>query len=205
MYIVVFWHSICACSLMYLYLYMYMYMYMNFILILNFVHQHMNSQSPSLSPASSMKEDLSKTSKEPYSPSAVTTSYQSEERELTPPPQSADEEWVEYVDSFGRTRSCLRKDLPEFTRIDQQLEAKKQERRREKNRSVCNAMSCIMVLVITATINVNKLCSMFSKISNLQRVRLASAYIIFQAPLFQCFIQGEGDIPQVAHPHKRFG
>ena len=105
----------------------------------------MNSQSPSLSPASSMKEDPSKTSKKPNSPSAVTTTDQSEEREPTPPPQSANEEWVEYVDSFGRTRSCLRKDLPEFTRIDQQLEAKKQERRRERNRS-----ACIMVLMITA-------------------------------------------------------
>ena len=101
-----------------------------------FVRQHMYSQSPPLSPTSARKRDSSEAPKESGSPSAATTTDQSEEREQTPPPQTADEEWVEYVDSFGRTRSCLRKDLPEFVRIDQQLEAKKAERKSKRNRCV---------------------------------------------------------------------
>ena len=156
----------------------------------------MNSQSTSVSSASSMKEDPSKLSKKPNSPSAVTTTDQSEERDPTPPSQSADEEWVEYVDSFGRTRSCLRKDLPEFTRIDQQLEAKKQERRRERNRSVYNTQynvyTCIMALMMSAAVYL------------LLNFVLGHNYIctlwLFQAILIQCFtlcIWGEGGLQHV--------
>uniref|UniRef100_A0AAY5EKG7 CCDC174 alpha/beta GRSR domain-containing protein n=1 Tax=Electrophorus electricus TaxID=8005 RepID=A0AAY5EKG7_ELEEL len=39
-----------------------------------------------------------------------------------PPPQSEDEEWVDYVDALGRSRKCLRKDLPEFQKMDQDLQ-----------------------------------------------------------------------------------
>ncbi|XP_069132891.1 coiled-coil domain-containing protein 174-like [Argopecten irradians] len=35
-----------------------------------------------------------------------------------PPPASKDEEWVDYVDGFGRTRTCLRKDLKDHTERD---------------------------------------------------------------------------------------
>ena len=87
----------------------------------------MISQSPPASPSSDKK--TSSEIKEPCSPGG-----QSEEREPTPPPISADEEWVEYVDSFGRSRSCLRKDLPQFMKQDQQLEAKREERKKERNR-----------------------------------------------------------------------
>ena len=91
----------------------------------------MNSQSPPLSPTtSSHKKDVSN---EP-----LTTNSQSDERELTPPPQTAEEEWVEYVDSFGRSRSCLRKDLPQFMKQDQQMETKKEERKIQGNRCVCD-------------------------------------------------------------------
>ncbi|KAL6457949.1 hypothetical protein MHYP_G00331790 [Metynnis hypsauchen] len=41
------------------------------------------------------------------------------------PPQNADEEWVDYVDALGRSRRCLRKDLPEFQKLDQDLQNKK--------------------------------------------------------------------------------
>ena len=44
---------------------------------------------------------------------------------------------MEYVDSFGRSRSCLRKDLPQFMQLDQQMEEKKEERKRWRNRFVC--------------------------------------------------------------------
>ena len=32
------------------------------------------------------------------------------------------EEWVEYQDSLGRSRRCLRKDLPHMRELDRQLE-----------------------------------------------------------------------------------
>ena len=89
----------------------------------------MISQSPPTSPSSSGNKPPLSESKEPCSPSR-----RSEEREPTPPPSSADEEWVEYVDSFGRSRSCLRKDLPQFMKQDQQLEAKREERKKERKR-----------------------------------------------------------------------
>uniref|UniRef100_A0A673IAD5 Coiled-coil domain-containing protein 174-like n=1 Tax=Sinocyclocheilus rhinocerous TaxID=307959 RepID=A0A673IAD5_9TELE len=38
-----------------------------------------------------------------------------------PPPQNANEEWVDYVDALGRSRRCLRKDLPDFQKMDQEL------------------------------------------------------------------------------------
>ena len=93
--------------------------------------QHMNSQSPPLSPTSSREKGSSEISNKPG-----TIGDQSDEREATPPPQTADEEWVEYVDSFGRSRSCLRKDLPEFIKLDQQAEERKEERKRQRNRFV---------------------------------------------------------------------
>ena len=94
--------------------------------------QHMNSQSPPLSPTLSRKKESSEVSNEPG-----TTNNLSDEREATPPPQTANEEWVEYVDSFGRSRSCLRKDLPQFIKLDQQAEEKNKERKRQRNRFVC--------------------------------------------------------------------
>ncbi|XP_068696263.1 coiled-coil domain-containing protein 174-like [Montipora foliosa] len=43
-----------------------------------------------------------------------------------PPPSGPDEEWVDYVDSFGRERRCLRKDLKELQHMDNDLsEARK--------------------------------------------------------------------------------
>lgn len=32
-----------------------------------------------------------------------------------------EEEWVEYTDSFGRSRKCLRQDLPNFIEQDKKL------------------------------------------------------------------------------------
>lgn len=42
-----------------------------------------------------------------------------------PPPQDANEEWVDYVDALGRSRRCLRKDLPDFQKMDQELQSKR--------------------------------------------------------------------------------
>ncbi|XP_041946257.1 coiled-coil domain-containing protein 174 isoform X1 [Alosa sapidissima] len=39
-----------------------------------------------------------------------------------PPPQNPDEEWVEYVDALGRSRKCLKKDLPNFQKMDQDFQ-----------------------------------------------------------------------------------
>ncbi|KAK2862200.1 hypothetical protein Q5P01_001733 [Channa striata] len=38
-----------------------------------------------------------------------------------PDPQNPDEEWVDYVDSLGRSRRCMKKDLPDFKKMDQDL------------------------------------------------------------------------------------
>ncbi|XP_029907075.1 coiled-coil domain-containing protein 174 isoform X1 [Myripristis murdjan] len=50
-----------------------------------------------------------------------------EERETSSPipaPQNPDEEWVDYVDALGRSRRCMKKDLPEFQKLDQNLKGK---------------------------------------------------------------------------------
>ncbi|KAJ0068483.1 hypothetical protein NL108_008430, partial [Boleophthalmus pectinirostris] len=47
-----------------------------------------------------------------------------EERESMlpiPAPENPDEEWVDYVDSLGRSRRCMKKDLPNFQRMDLDL------------------------------------------------------------------------------------
>ncbi|GLD64400.1 coiled-coil domain-containing protein 174 [Lates japonicus] len=41
-----------------------------------------------------------------------------------PAPQNPDEEWVDYVDALGRSRRCMKKDLPEFKKMDQDLKGK---------------------------------------------------------------------------------
>ncbi|XP_077430215.1 coiled-coil domain-containing protein 174 [Vanacampus margaritifer] len=35
-----------------------------------------------------------------------------------PPPQNPDEEWVDFVDALGRSRRCMKKDLPDFVKMD---------------------------------------------------------------------------------------
>ncbi|KAM4651772.1 coiled-coil domain-containing protein 174 [Discoglossus pictus] len=39
-----------------------------------------------------------------------------------PAPQDPSEEWVNYVDSLGRSRSCMRKDLPDLLKMDRNLQ-----------------------------------------------------------------------------------
>uniref|UniRef100_A0A8C4EZW8 Coiled-coil domain containing 174 n=1 Tax=Dicentrarchus labrax TaxID=13489 RepID=A0A8C4EZW8_DICLA len=41
-----------------------------------------------------------------------------------PPPENPNEEWVDYVDALGRSRRCMKKDLPNFKRMDQDLKGK---------------------------------------------------------------------------------
>uniref|UniRef100_A0A8C3A4J9 Coiled-coil domain containing 174 n=1 Tax=Cyclopterus lumpus TaxID=8103 RepID=A0A8C3A4J9_CYCLU len=41
-----------------------------------------------------------------------------------PPPQNSEEEWVDYVDALGRSRRCMKKDLPGFKKMDQDLQGK---------------------------------------------------------------------------------
>ena len=38
-----------------------------------------------------------------------------------------DDEWVEYVDSFGRSKMCLRKDLPQMKEKDEKVKLKSLE------------------------------------------------------------------------------
>ncbi|KAM7040689.1 coiled-coil domain-containing protein 174 [Acridotheres tristis] len=44
-----------------------------------------------------------------------------------PPPEDPDEEWVDYVDFLGRSRRCMKKDLPSLLKMDQELQGKRQE------------------------------------------------------------------------------
>ncbi|KAF7664288.1 hypothetical protein LDENG_00181240 [Lucifuga dentata] len=41
-----------------------------------------------------------------------------------PAAQNPDEEWVDYVDALGRSRRCMKKDLPQFKKMDQDLKGK---------------------------------------------------------------------------------
>ncbi|KAF7481360.1 hypothetical protein GHT09_007372 [Marmota monax] len=41
-----------------------------------------------------------------------------------PPPQDPGEEWVDYVDSLGRSRRCMRKDLPGLLEMDKNLQGR---------------------------------------------------------------------------------
>ncbi|XP_007948790.1 coiled-coil domain-containing protein 174 [Orycteropus afer afer] len=45
------------------------------------------------------------------------------ERDI-PPPQDPSEEWVDYVDSLGRSRRCMRKDLPDLLEMDKNLQGR---------------------------------------------------------------------------------
>ena len=37
------------------------------------------------------------------------------------------EEWIEFTDSFGRNRKCLKKDLPQIKRLDKEVTLSKLE------------------------------------------------------------------------------
>ena len=41
--------------------------------------------------------------------------------------KSPDDEWVEYTDALGRSRKCLKKDLPDLVRNDKELYKYKEE------------------------------------------------------------------------------
>uniref|UniRef100_A0A8D1Y4W9 CCDC174 alpha/beta GRSR domain-containing protein n=1 Tax=Sus scrofa TaxID=9823 RepID=A0A8D1Y4W9_PIG len=41
-----------------------------------------------------------------------------------PPPQDPSEEWVDYVDSLGRSRRCMKKDLPDLLEMDKNLQGR---------------------------------------------------------------------------------
>ncbi|XP_052243604.1 coiled-coil domain-containing protein 174-like isoform X2 [Dreissena polymorpha] len=55
-----------------------------------------------------------------------------EERRLqeipVPAPQNEDEEWVDYVDAYGRTRRCLKQDLPTVKERDTLLQGRQRDR-----------------------------------------------------------------------------
>ncbi|XP_038666711.1 coiled-coil domain-containing protein 174 [Scyliorhinus canicula] len=44
-----------------------------------------------------------------------------------PPPQNPDEEWVDYVDSLGRSRRCMKKDLSGLLALDKDLKGSRQD------------------------------------------------------------------------------
>ncbi|XP_068598789.1 coiled-coil domain-containing protein 174-like [Brachionichthys hirsutus] len=54
----------------------------------------------------------------------VQVEREDEERDKSPvpPPQNPDDEWVDYVDALGRSRRCMKKDLPGFKQMDQDLQ-----------------------------------------------------------------------------------
>ncbi|XP_039402716.1 coiled-coil domain-containing protein 174 isoform X1 [Mauremys reevesii] len=66
------------------------------------------------------------------SEAARKASEQEEDKEKTlpeieiPPPQDPNEEWVDYVDSLGRSRRCMKKDLPDLLKMDKELQGKRQ-------------------------------------------------------------------------------
>ncbi|XP_073207392.1 coiled-coil domain-containing protein 174 isoform X2 [Lepidochelys kempii] len=66
------------------------------------------------------------------SEAARKTSEQEEDEEKTlpeieiPPPKDPSEEWVDYVDSLGRSRRCMKKDLPNLLKMDKELQGKRQ-------------------------------------------------------------------------------
>ncbi|XP_041463580.1 coiled-coil domain-containing protein 174-like [Lytechinus variegatus] len=58
------------------------------------------------------------------------------EKEI-PPPANPDEEWVDYTDTLGRSRRCMRKDLPNLVSMDKRLNPevyKEQEKEAEKKK-----------------------------------------------------------------------
>ncbi|ELT91100.1 hypothetical protein CAPTEDRAFT_181155 [Capitella teleta] len=46
-------------------------------------------------------------------------------KEKIPEPEDSDEQWVDYVDSFGRSRRCMKRDLPKLVAMDEDLTGKK--------------------------------------------------------------------------------
>ncbi|XP_074813704.1 coiled-coil domain-containing protein 174 isoform X2 [Natator depressus] len=66
------------------------------------------------------------------SEAARKASEQEEDEEKTlpeieiPPPEDPSEEWVDYVDSLGRSRRCMKKDLPNLLKMDKELQGKRQ-------------------------------------------------------------------------------
>lgn len=53
--------------------------------------------------------------------------------EPVPDPENEEEEWVDFVDSLGRSRRCLKKDLPDLQKQDEDLQ--------ERKRAASSAMS----------------------------------------------------------------
>ncbi|KAJ8409392.1 hypothetical protein AAFF_G00235900 [Aldrovandia affinis] len=51
----------------------------------------------------------------------------SEDLPAIPPPQNPDEEWVDYVDALGRSRKCMKKDLPGFQKMDLDFQGKRSQ------------------------------------------------------------------------------
>ncbi|MBN3274458.1 CC174 protein, partial [Polyodon spathula] len=45
-----------------------------------------------------------------------------------PPPENPDQEWVDYVDSLGRSRRCMKKDLPELLKMDKKPAFEKEDK-----------------------------------------------------------------------------
>ncbi|XP_062256639.1 coiled-coil domain-containing protein 174 isoform X2 [Platichthys flesus] len=41
-----------------------------------------------------------------------------------PAPENPDEEWVDFVDAWGRSRRCMKKDLPDFKNVDHDVKGK---------------------------------------------------------------------------------
>ncbi|EMP35592.1 Putative protein C3orf19, partial [Chelonia mydas] len=66
------------------------------------------------------------------SEAARKASEQEEDEEKTlpeieiPPPKDPSEEWVDYVDSLGRSRRCMKKDLPNLLKMDKELQGKRE-------------------------------------------------------------------------------
>jgi len=58
-----------------------------------------------------------------------------------PPPSGPDEEWVDYADSLGRERRCLRKDLKQLQDMDKYFTV-------ARKRSVCDP-ECFMHWILS--------------------------------------------------------
>ncbi|NXC49849.1 CC174 protein, partial [Penelope pileata] len=76
--------------------------------------------------------DKQREAQEPYQNEAArkTSEKESDDEEIQPeieipPPEDPDEEWVDYVDFLGRSRRCMKKDLPSLLKMDQELQGKR--------------------------------------------------------------------------------
>ncbi|XP_019850109.1 PREDICTED: coiled-coil domain-containing protein 174-like [Amphimedon queenslandica] len=77
---------------------------------------------------------LNKDKKGSIQTSSAASDKKEEKKDEEVKAENSDEEWVEYVDSLGRSRRCMKKDLSEMQRLDKEMESARNTKR-DKSRS----------------------------------------------------------------------